>query len=139
VSHPDHATTVELTVPFHDCDPLAVAWHGRYFEYFEASREALLRSVRLDVPDLMQLGIRMFVTEVRCRYNFRLAYADRFAVTSWFTESEPLIRVAYEIHNLTQNRKSARASTRLALTDNQGHLYTELPAVIRERLPRLAS
>src|SRR5262245_13659309 len=24
---------VELKVPFHDCDPLFVVWHGRYFQY----------------------------------------------------------------------------------------------------------
>lgn len=135
MSIPSHAAHVELTVPFHDCDPLAVAWHGRYFEYFEASREALLRSCQLDVPDLMQLGIRMFVTEVRCRYNFPLSYGDRFRVTSWFAEADPLLRIAYEIHNLTRSRKCARASTRLALTDGQGKLLSEIPPLIRQRLP----
>jgi acyl-CoA thioester hydrolase len=138
VTYPSHAATVELTVPFHDCDPLAVAWHGRYFEYFEAGRGALLQAHQLDVPDMINLGVRMFVTEVRCRYNFPLTYGDRFSVVSWFTECGPLLKVSYDIHNLTKQRKSARAFTRLALTDNHGRLCLDIPSVIRERLPSLA-
>jgi len=138
LTHPAHTASVELTIPFHDCDPLAVAWHGRYFEYFEASRSALLHAHRLDVPDMIELGIRMFVTEVRCRYTFPLSYGDRFRVASWFTECDAIIKVSYEIVNLTRNRKSARAFTRLALTDNLGRLLTEIPPVVRERLPNLA-
>jgi acyl-CoA thioester hydrolase len=112
-------------------------WHGRYFEYFEAAREALLSAHKLNVPDMIQLGVRMFVTEVRSRYNFPLHYADKFAVYAWFSEYDPLLKVAYEIHNLTRSRKTARGYTRLALTDAEGRLLTEIPKAILERLPPL--
>jgi len=42
VKRPDHAVSVELEIPFHDCDPLFVVWHGRYLEYMEVGRQALL-------------------------------------------------------------------------------------------------
>lgn len=132
---PDHATTVEVEIPFHDCDPLAVVWHGRYFEYLEACRRRLFDSCRLGVEDMIELGLRMFVSDARCRYTFPLRYGDRCEVRGWFSERSPLIRVSYDVMNLSHGRPAARAYTQLALTDATGALLPELPEVIRDRLP----
>ncbi len=132
---PSHAVTVELSVPFHDCDPMAIVWHGRYFEYLEVSRCELFKRCGLDVPDLVQLGLRMMVTEARCRYTSPLRYADRISVTSWFSEYSPLLKVSYAVKNLTSERRSARAYTTLAVTDSSGELLATPPSSFSERLP----
>lgn len=133
---PAHATTVRVTVPFHDCDPLGIVWHGRYFEYLEAARTALLQSFRLDVPDVRGLGFKMFVADARCRYLFPLAYGEVAAVTAWLSELGPLLRVAYDIDNETRGRKSARAYTVIALTDHDNQLLKRVPDDIMERFSR---
>ena len=135
---PEHAASVELEVPFYDCDPLAVVWHGRYFQYFELARTQLLQAHELDVPQLRDLGVRLYISDVRCRYQAPLTYGDLFRVHAWFTEVGPLLRIVYQIHNLTQGRLSARASTRIAMTDARGDLLQEVPAAIAARLPKLA-
>lgn len=135
MSRPVHAISVRLVVPFHDCDPLFVAWHGRYLQYFEVARTALMKSCQLDVPDLIAMRCRMYVTEARCRYMFPLRYDDTFAVTAWFVPQAPLIKVAYDVTNETQGRRSARAFTTLALTDEGGALLPSIPPAIAERLP----
>jgi acyl-CoA thioester hydrolase len=145
MSRPDHAVTVSLEIPFHDCDPLFVAWHGRYFQYLEAGRQALLTSFRLDVPDLVEMGHRLYVTDVRCRYMFPLTYKDRVNVSAWLSEpgssgpSGPtpgsLIKIAYDVFNETRARRAARAYTVLAFTDRDGTLLTEIPPEVRARLP----
>ena len=139
LKRPEHAVSVELEIPFHDCDPLFVAWHGRYFQYLEAGRQALLRSCKLDVPDLIDLRYRLYVADVRCRYNFPLTYGDRVQVTAWFGKHESLIKVLYDVFNRTKGRRSARASTALAVTDNSGTFLTEIPQPILTRLPELPS
>lgn len=135
LKRPDHAVTVELEVPFHDCDPLFVAWHGNYFKYLEAGRQALLRSLQLDIPDMVELGHRMYVADAHCRYMFPLTYGETVAVTAWITEPAPLIKVVYDVVNRTRERRCARASTLLAVTDNDGNLLTEMPSSIFDRLP----
>lgn len=130
-----HAVSIEATVPFHFCDPLFVAWHGRYFEYFGMARAELMKSRKLDVPEIRDLGYRMYMTDVRCRYTYPLGYGDDLRITAWFTAATPLIRVAYTITNLTHGRKSARAYTEIATTDAGGELLLQTPAVILERLP----
>lgn len=134
---PAHAVCVEQLIPFHDCDPLFVVWHGRYFQYLEASLHGLLRSCQLDVPDLMEHGLRMYITEVRCRYLFPLTYGETVRSTAWFTQYSPLIKVVYDVFNVTRMRKSARSSATVAVTDHKGTLLTDVPPIIRDRLPEL--
>ena len=55
---PPSAVSVELEVPFHHVDVLEVA------------RTALLRSRRLDAPDMRALGYRFYVAESHIRHVF---------------------------------------------------------------------
>lgn len=127
--------SVELNVPFHDCDPLFVVWHGHYYKYLELARTRLFQSCGLDVPDVREMGFRMYVTETRCRYMFPLAYNDRFRVTARFRQTSPLLKITYTVTNLTHNRKSARASTDIATTDAAGNLLSTTPDQILACIP----
>jgi acyl-CoA thioester hydrolase len=128
------AVSIELSVPFHDCDPLFVVWHGRYFQYLEIARSALFAKYALDVDHVREMNYRMYVTDARCRYLYPLTYNDRARVTARFTATSPLLRVAYEVFNLTAGRKSARAVTVMATTDVHGKLLTETPHDVLARL-----
>lgn len=134
---PDHAVTVDIEVAFHQCDPLAVAWHGRYFEFFEAARMKLMASVGLDVPQIRDLGHRMYVTEVKCRYMVPLSFGETARVTAWFGEVAPLIRVSYDILHVERGAWAARATTKLATTDALGNLLPSTPDALLQRLPTL--
>jgi acyl-CoA thioester hydrolase len=123
-----------LTVPFHDCDPLSVVWHGRYFEYFELARTELFASHGVDVPQIRDLGFRMYVADARCRYTFPLTYGDEVEVTAKATAWKPMLRIVYSVRNLTQSRRSARGFTALATTDITGRLLPETPGAIQARI-----
>ncbi len=125
---------VTARVPFHDCDPLFVVWHGRYLEYFELARTALFQQCQLDIPDVRALGYRMYVTDARCRYMFPLGYGDEVQIEAKLTQATPLIRVAYDVRNLTQGRRAARGYTVLATTDAAGQLLPETPEDVHARL-----
>ncbi len=133
---PPHAITVEQKIGLHHCDLLGVAWHGRYFEWFEVARTALFCSIDLDVPRIRDLGFRMYVVDARCRYMAALQYGDTATITAWFVATEPLIRVAYDIVDPGTGRWCARATTVLATTDAAGTLLATTPAELLERLPR---
>ncbi len=132
---PDHAVSVDLKIGFHQCDPLGVAWHGRYFELFESARAALMASIELDVPQIRALGYRMYVTEASCRYMVPLAYGETARVTAWFVAVAPLIRVAFDVYNPATSRWCARGFTVLATTDDAGRLIPRTPDALLERLP----
>lgn len=129
-----HETSVELTVPFHDVDPLGVVWHGHYYKYLEHARAAMLVPLGLDGDELLATGHKMFIVETRCRYTGALHYRDRARVTAWLKEWDHRIWIAYEVQNLTRERRAARAHTVLAVTDLDGRLLLDVPAVLRDRV-----
>ncbi len=133
---PAVVTSVRTTVPFHDCDPMGIVWHGRYLEYFELARAKLFVGFELDVPEIRDLGYRMYVVDVRCRYTHPLAYGEVAEITARLKAARPLIRVAYTVRNLSHDRTSARGHCVLATTDASGALFYETPDAIYRRLQR---
>lgn len=125
---------VDLHVPFHDCDPMQIVWHGNYLKYFELARTELFQRRDLDVPQIRALGVTMFVSETHCRYLYPLRYNDHVRIRARITRIEAIVRVSYTVMNLTHQRKSARAYTELAFCDREGNLLHTLPEVIRERM-----
>jgi len=131
--------TIEQKIGLHHCDPLGVAWHGRYFEWFEAARTALFVSIDLDVPQIRAFGFRMYIVDAHCRYMAPLVYGDIAKVTAWFVATAPLIRVAYDVYHGGTERWSARATTVLATTAPDGTLLPSTPDELLARLPVRAS
>ncbi len=136
MSIPGHAVKAEVEVLFGHCDPLMVAWHGRYFEYFEAGRMALQRSLDLDVPLLRKLGVQLFVVDTRCRFLVPARYGDRLEVTTWFSSLDTHLKISYLIDNPRTGRRLARAYTMMAATDFEGNLLAKVPDELRDRLPK---
>jgi len=137
MSVPSRRIEIELEVPFHDVDGLQVVWHGHYYKYFELARTALFRACKLDVPDMIELGYRMVVIESKCRHVFPLRYGDKFRVSAWFKEFEYRLHVAFELWNVTAERRAAKGHTMLATLDAGGNLLLATPASMSTRVTRL--
>jgi acyl-CoA thioester hydrolase len=134
VKIPADAAVYDGLVPFHDCDPLGIVWHGHYYKYLELARTRLFAERRLDVPDLQALGHPLLMIETRCRHAFPLRYGERFRVRAWVIDHELRIHLGYEIHNVTHDRRTARAWTTLVTTDREGNMLLATPDEIRRRI-----
>ena len=124
----DFFVDVELEVPFHDVDSLKIVWHGHYYKYAEIGRTALMRRHAMDFDRLEKAGYGTVVIETKCRYAFPLRYGDRFRVRSWIEDVEHRVTIAFEIYDLTHERRAARGQVILATIDREGRLLLETPA-----------
>ena len=129
-----HRGTHEQLVPFHDCDPLGIVWHGHYYKYLEIAREDLFRKFRLDVDDFRALGLRLLMIETRCRYAFPMRFGEKLRVEAKLKEAEQRLLVTYEVRNLTHDKRAARAWTTLVVTSGAGEMFMETPREIRDRI-----
>jgi acyl-CoA thioester hydrolase len=129
-----HEIAVEIEVPFHDVDGLRVVWHGHYYKYLELARTQLLRSVGLDVGDLIGKAYGFMLIESGCRHVAPLRYRDRARVVAWIRDFRYRVCVQYEVLNITTGRRAAYAHTALATTDTTGRMLLVTPAAIVERL-----
>ena len=59
---------VTVRVPFFDLDPAGVAWHGRYFQYFELARCELLEGINYSYGEMESSGYLWPVADTSVRY-----------------------------------------------------------------------
>lgn len=86
-------------VPFHDVDPAGVAWHGRYFKYFESARCALLNEVDYSYRGMLDSGYLWPVVDAAVRYLRPLVLDQAFHVTACLREWEVRLVVDYKIED----------------------------------------
>ena len=129
-----HEIRVQHEVPFHDADPLAVAWHGHYYKYFELARAQLLRGLGLDGQELLNLNYRFLVSESQCRHIQALSYAEVFEVAAWVREYTHQVFIEYEIRSLTHDRRCATGFTKLITVNAANELLLRTPQIIQDRI-----
>lgn len=88
-----------VKIPFHDIDPAGVAWHGRYFKYFELARVALLEDISYSYTNMHASGYLWPVAETKVRYVHPLLLEQVATVTAILAEWELRLVVDYTIHN----------------------------------------
>lgn len=88
---------MRLRVPFFDLDPAGVAWHGRYFQYFELARCELLELVGYSYEDMMSSGILWPIADTSVRYLQPLVLNQEVTVTAYLREWEMRIIIDYRI------------------------------------------
>ncbi|MEX2497156.1 MAG: acyl-CoA thioesterase [Woeseia sp.] len=96
----DRLTAAEMfQVPFHDIDPAGVAWHGRYFKYFEAARCTLLNDIDYSYRAMTASGYLWPVVDTSVRYLRPLLLEQTFTVTACLREWEMRLVVNYKIED----------------------------------------
>ena len=77
---------IEVTIPFHDVDMMAVAWHGHYFRYIELARCALLDLIDYNYPQMEASGYLWPIIDTRMKYLAPLRFGQRVRVRATLTE-----------------------------------------------------
>jgi acyl-CoA thioester hydrolase len=87
----------DMKVPFHDIDPAAVVWHGRYFKYFEIVRCMLLEDVDYGYAEMMNSGYVWPVVDTSVRYLKPLQIDQKFTTVAALREWELRLVIDYKI------------------------------------------
>jgi acyl-CoA thioester hydrolase len=90
---------VDVQVPFFDLDPAGVAWHGRYFQYFELARCALFEGFNYSYNEMEASGYLWPVADTEVRYVRPLTLDKKVRVTACLREWEMRLVVDYKIED----------------------------------------
>ena len=91
------SVTVERKVEFFDVDPMRVVWNGRYFDYFECARSALLDALSIPYETLAEGGLMLYVVRNEAKYIHPVRLHDTILIKAVLREWDYLIRIAYEV------------------------------------------
>ena len=89
--------SVPIRIPFYDLDPAGVVWHGRYFQYFEIARAALLEDIGYSYEGMQDSGYLWPVADAEVRFVRPLTLNQEATVTACLKEWEMRLVVDYRI------------------------------------------
>ena len=70
----------QIRVRYADTDQMKVVYHGKYLEYFEVGRAALIRSLGLPYSELETRGILLPVIEAFAKFRKPARYDDLLSI-----------------------------------------------------------
>jgi len=92
----NHVT--EIRVRYADTDQMKVVYHGKYLEYFEVGRAALIRSLGLPYSELESRGILLPVIEAFARYKKPALYDDLLSIEAVVSElPKATLKIDYQV------------------------------------------
>jgi len=125
----------EAVIAFQDCDPMGVLWHGRYAEYFELARVALMEELDYGYAQMADSGYTWPVIDYRVRYLKPLCFGRRVIVKTWIVEWQFRLKLAYLISDANSGEALTRGHTvQAAVRQNTGELQMATPPILRQRL-----
>ncbi|PLR37345.1 4-hydroxybenzoyl-CoA thioesterase [Chimaeribacter californicus] len=126
---------VEIVVPFHDCDPMGVVWHGNYFRYFEVAREALLGKFNYGYREMKASGYVWPVVDTRVKYRAVVEHEQHIRVRATIEEFENRLRIAYQIFDAQSGQCTTTGYTlQVAVEEASRALCFVSPPVLFARL-----
>jgi len=121
--------TIEVEVPFHDIDVMAVVWHGHYLKYFENARWSLMDRLGYGYEAMVGSGYLWPIIETHVRYVRAARFGDRLSVTASLVEWQNRLAINYLITDAKTRKRVARARTvQVAIERVSGELQFVSPA-----------
>jgi acyl-CoA thioester hydrolase len=92
-------TEVQQRVLYAHTDKMGVVYYGRYYEYFEAGRNDLLRQIGYPYTEMEKLGIALPVFESSAKYFSSATYDDVITIKTILKDVPTVrIRIEYELY-----------------------------------------
>ena len=118
---------VQIRVLYAHTDKMNIVNNGRYFEFFEAGRNTLLREIGYPYTELEKLNFGLPVIEAHANYISTAAYDDIIIVKA-FLRTMPTVKVKidYELY----------IKERLIVTGHTVHSFINLETMKPVRPPK---
>ena len=90
--------TFPLRVRFAETDAMGIVHHARYFEYFEATRVALLDAIELPYAKIIEQGLHLPLVEAHARYRLPAKFDDHLEIEATLEPIEGVkIAISYKV------------------------------------------
>jgi acyl-CoA thioester hydrolase len=127
----------KIRVRFNEVDAYRVAWHGHYVAWMEIGRNALAGRFDLDAFQLVAAGYLGPVVGLELKFLRPARFNDELTIRTTLRRTQTATLVFVTTIFAPDGKKLATGVTTHALTDLDGVLQFQLPAVIAERIKRM--
>jgi acyl-CoA thioester hydrolase len=126
---------VEIEIPFHDCDPANIVWHGNYARYFEVARCALLETLNFNYDHMRESGFVWPLVDFQARYIRPLRFKQKVKVRARIVEWEYRLKIDYLItDSVSQERLTKGSTVQVAINLVSGEMSLASPDILLQKL-----
>ena len=133
----EHKTCeVNLTVPFHDLDPMHIVWHGNYMKYFDVARFALFDRCGIDLYEYSKGSLIIFpIIKTSTKHIIALRNREAFIVQATVLEAKAKIVIDFQIRRSETGVICTKGrSEQVAVKLPEMEMLFEIPDDIRQAL-----
>lgn len=94
-----------IKVPFYDCDPMGIVWHGNYVKYMEVARCDLFDKLGYNYLDMKTDGIAFPVAKAEMKYIKPILFNQEIKIIVSIDSLEPSLNIKYIIFNISSGEK----------------------------------
>ncbi|MBD1226761.1 acyl-CoA thioesterase [Xenorhabdus griffiniae] len=135
LTDPRFTAEVELTVPFHDADPMGVVWHGNYFRYFEIAREALMNQLNYGYQAMRESGYVWPIVDAKIKYRAPVLFEQKIRIRASIEEFENRLKIAYQVFDAASGEKTTAGYTiQVAVSKETQEMSFVSPNILFERM-----
>jgi acyl-CoA thioester hydrolase len=125
---------IEVEVPFHDCDPMGVTWHGCYLRYFETARSALLNRIGYNFRQMTASGFAWPIVDLRVKYVKTTTFGQRLTVRAALEEYENRLKIAYTVLDQSGEVVTKASTTQVAVDQARGEMCFVSPQAFLDKV-----
>lgn len=130
-----HEAEVEIIIPFHDVDMMAISWHGHYVKYFELARCVLFDKINYNYVQMRDSGYAWPVIDLRIRYPGPTTFNQKVIVKAVISEWENRLKIDYELRDSqTAKRLTKGYTVQVAVDMSNQEMCFESPPILYEKL-----
>ena len=127
--------SIEILVPFHDCDPVGIVWHGHYAKYLEVARCALLESFDYNYNRMRESGFAWPIIDMQLRYVGTCEFGQKIRVKATLVEWEYRLKIKYLIEDIDSGRRLTKGHTvQVAMDMETRKMCLPSPPILVEKL-----
>ncbi|EOD56390.1 acyl-CoA thioesterase [Aeromonas molluscorum] len=127
--------SIEVEIPFHDVDMMAVAWHGHYVRYIELARCALLEQIDYNYPQMEASGYLWPIIDLRLKYMAPLRFGQKVRVEARLCEYQNRLKIEYQLFDLLSGARTSKGySIQVAVNKESGEMCLASPRVLLDKL-----
>lgn len=129
---PDLSCESSYPITFGDLDPMGIVWHGNYFAFFEAGREAWGHKHDLDAMFMYENGVFTPIVKSTIEHKAMLSYGDTALIRTEYVYSPAAkIILRYTISSKLKNAVAASGETVQVFLDKDKQLLLDPPEVYK--------
>ena len=129
-----HTASVDYRVPYADTDQMGFVYYGNYLEYFERSRNELMRVLPITYKEMEARGLGLPVLQAHVDYRSAAHYDDLLTIRATLSEVGRL-RLRIDCEVLRGDEVLATGYTVHACMDLKTHRPARLPPELLDEPP----